>query len=141
MRGDPELARQHAADCRALSERLDVPLYGHVADLVGGWADAMLGDTSGADRADSAFDQYLATGLRLNIPLYLLLRAEAHSSAGRDRRAGELIRQSRALEVERGEVCSSPRLLAWAAAQLPEAGLTPSSSPMQASRRHPSWSQ
>ena len=122
MRGDPKLARQHAADCRALSERLDVPLYGQVADLVGGWADAMLGDTSGADRADSAFDQYLATGLRLNIPLYLLLRAEAHSTAGRDRRAGELIRQSRALEVERGEVCSSPRLLAWAAAQLPEPG-------------------
>ena len=122
MRGDPEPARQHAADCRALSERLDVPLYRHVADLVGGWADAMLGDTAGADRADSAFDHYLATGLRLNIPLYLLLRAEAHSAGGRDGRAGELIRQSRALEVVRGEVCSSPRLLAWAAAQLPGPG-------------------
>jgi hypothetical protein len=120
MRGDPELARQYAADCRALAGRLEVPLYGYVGDLVGGWADAMLGDTSGADRADFTFDQYLATGLRRNIPFYLLLRAEAHLSAGRDRRAGELIRQSRALAVERGEVCLSPRLLAWAAAQLPE---------------------
>src|SRR5829696_2666426 len=122
MRGDPDLARQYAADCRALADRLDVPVYGQVADLVGGWADAMLGDTSGADRADTAFDQYLATGLRLNIPLYLLLRAEAHLSAGRNRQAGELIRQSRALAVDRGEVCLSPRLLAWAATQLPEAG-------------------
>jgi len=122
MRGDPALTRQHAADCRALAERLDVPVYRHTADLVGGWADAMLGDTSGADRADSAFDDYLATGLRWNIPLYLLLRAEAHLSAGHDLRADELIRQSRALEVERGEACSSPRLLAWAATQLPEAG-------------------
>jgi hypothetical protein len=122
MRGDPELAREHSADCRALADRLDVPVYRQVADLVGGWADAMLGDTSGADRADTAFDQYLATGLRLNIPLYLLLRAEAHFSAGRDLQAAELIRQSRALAVERGEFCSSPRLLAWAAAQLPEAG-------------------
>jgi DNA-binding SARP family transcriptional activator len=122
MRGDPELARQHSAACRALADRLDVPVYGQVADLVGGWADALLGDTSGADRADTAFDQYLATGLRLNIPLYLLLRAEAHLSAGRNRQAAELIRQSRALAVERGEVCLSPRLLAWAATQLPEAG-------------------
>jgi DNA-binding SARP family transcriptional activator len=122
MRGDPELARQHSATCRALADRLDVPLYGQVADLVGGWADAMLGDPSGADRADTAFDQYLATGLRLNIPLYLLLRAEAHLSAGRNRQAGELIRQSRALAVDRREVCLSPRLLAWAATQLPEAG-------------------
>ena len=82
MRGDPKLARQHSAACRALADRLNVPVYGQVADLVGGWADAMLGDPSGADRADTAFDQYLATGLRLNIPLYLLLRAEAHLSAG-----------------------------------------------------------
>jgi len=120
MRGDPQLARQYAADCRALADRLDVPVYGHLADLVGGWADAMLGDSSGADRADYAFDQYLASGLGLNIPLYILLRAEAHLSAGRDLRAEELIRQSRDLEVERGEVCSSPRLLAWAALHVPE---------------------
>src|SRR5215212_3987636 len=120
MRGDPQLARQYAADCRALADRLDVPVYGHLADLVGRWADAMLGDSSGADRADYAFDQYLASGLGLNIPLYNLLRAEAHLSAGRDLRAEELIRQSRDLEVERGEVCSSPRLLAWAALHVPE---------------------
>jgi hypothetical protein len=111
MRGDPELASQHSADCRALADRLDVPVYRQVADLIGGWADAMLGDTSGADRADTAFDQYLATGLRLNIPLYLLLRAEAHFSAGRDLQAAELIRQSRALAVEGGRVLLQPAVV------------------------------
>ncbi len=119
MRGDAELARRHAAECRALAEQLDVAVYGLVAAMVGGWADAVLGDAGGADRADAAFDQYVATGLHLFEPLYLLLRAEAHAASGRDRNARELIRQSRAVQAQTGEVCSSPRLLAWAEARVP----------------------
>ena len=110
MRGDPELARRLAADCRTWGERLDVPVYGQVADLVGGWADAMLGDTSGADRAGSAFDDYTATGLRVDLPFYLLLRAEAHMSAGRGLWSRELIRQSRALGIDRGRVLLQPAI-------------------------------
>ena len=39
--------------------------------------------------------------------------------SGQHRRASELILQSRAVEARTGEVCSSPRLLAWAEEQLP----------------------
>ena len=77
MRGDAERARRHAAACCALSEELDAPIYSYVGDIVGGWADAILGESSGADRADSGFERYVATGLRLFLPMYLLLRAEA----------------------------------------------------------------
>jgi hypothetical protein len=120
MRGDAEPARRHAVACRALSEELDVPIYGYVGDIVGGWADAILGEPSGADRADSGFERLVATGLRLFFPMYLLLRAEAHAASGRTGRAQELIRQSRAVRADTGEVCSSPRLLAWAAGLAPE---------------------
>jgi DNA-binding SARP family transcriptional activator len=120
MRGDAELARRHAAECHALAEQLDVPVYGYVAAIAGGWSDAVLGDAGGAARADAAFDRYVATGLRLFEPLYLLLRAEAHAASGRARTARELIRSARAVRAQTGEVCSSPRLLAWAEANLPE---------------------
>ena len=77
MRRDVALARRSAADCRSLAKRLDYALYGHTAELVGGWADAVLGEAAGAQQADLAFDRYLATGLRMLEPLYLLLLAEA----------------------------------------------------------------
>jgi hypothetical protein len=69
-----------------------------------------------------AFARYVATGLRIWEPMYLLLRAEAHEAWGGERQARELITQSRAVEARTGEVCSSPRLLAWAQALVP---LTP----------------
>jgi predicted ATPase len=120
MRGDVPQARSQAGKCRALAERLDYVAYLDSADLVRGWADAVQGDLSAAARLDTCFDRYLETGLRMFEPLYLLLRAEAHSASGHLSRAHELIRQSRAVRAETGEVCSSPRLLAWAARELPE---------------------
>ena len=122
MRGDVPGARQHAAASRALADRLDYVAYTYSIDLVAAWADALQGKSSGAERADLAFEQYLATGLRIWEPMYLLLRAEAHAAWGRDRRAAELIAQSRAVAAETGEVCSSPRLLAWAQARVPVEG-------------------
>jgi DNA-binding SARP family transcriptional activator len=120
MRGDAERGREHSTRCRALAQQLDVTLYGLVADLVQGWADAVLGDPTGVARGATAFDVYGATGLHLFEPLYLLLLAEAEAASGADGRAADLIRRSRAVEAVTGEVCSSPRLLAWAAARLPE---------------------
>jgi DNA-binding SARP family transcriptional activator len=119
MRGDALTTRQHAAECRALATRLDFGMYGHAADLIGGWADAVAGDAGGAARADSAFDRYVAGEARMLVPMYLLLRAEAHAVSGATTLVHELIRQSRAVEAQVGEVCSSPRLLAWAASTLP----------------------
>jgi hypothetical protein len=121
MRGDVASARSHGDECRRLAERLDYAVYGDEADLVAGWADALEGDVSGADRADVSFDSYLAAGIRLFVPLYLLLRAEAHAACGHMLRARQLIADSRAVRAETGEVCSSPRLLAWAAAQATDA--------------------
>jgi hypothetical protein len=119
MRRDVVGARRYAATCRTLAERLDYVAYTYSIDLVDAWAEALLGEPRGPDRADAAFDQYLATGLRIWEPMYLLLRAEAHEAWGGERRARELIMQSRAVEGRTGEVCSSPRLLAWAQALVP----------------------
>jgi hypothetical protein len=121
MRGNVASARSHGDECRRLVERLDYAVYGDEADLVAGWADALEGDLSGADRADVSFDRYLAAGIRLFVPLYMLLRAEAHAASGHLPRARQLIADSRAIRAETGEVCSSPRLVAWAARQVPDA--------------------
>jgi hypothetical protein len=120
MRGDVPAARRHAGESRRLAQRLDYAVYIHEADLVVGWADALDGDQSGADRADLSFDRYLATGIRVFVPLYLLLRAEAHAASGNLSRARQLVRDSRSVRADTGQVCVSPRLLAWAALQVPE---------------------
>src|SRR4051812_47711971 len=106
MRGDARQARQWAAECRSLARRLGYGQYATAGELVGGCADAMLGDGTGADRADAAYDRYLATGLRMLIPLYLLLRAEDRAACGRTARARELIGESHAVRAQTGEVCS-----------------------------------
>jgi hypothetical protein len=122
MRGDPVAAREHAEACRVLTARLDYAAYTHGVDLVGAWADAVLGDGSGVARADAAFDRYLLSGLCVWEPMYLLLRAEAHGAWGGDEQARDLVTQSRAVEARTGEVCSSPRLLAWAEVLVPSTG-------------------
>jgi DNA-binding SARP family transcriptional activator len=112
MRGDAEPAGRHARACVALSERYAFPVFGLHAAVVAAWAEAMLGDPGGADRADAAYAAYLASGIRLFVPMYLLLRAEARAAAGDHRTAAGLVAESRAASADLDDVCRSPRLLA-----------------------------
>jgi hypothetical protein len=110
MRGDAEQAGRHARACAELSERYAFPVFGLHAAVVAAWADAMLGDPEGVDRADAAYAAYLASGIRLFVPMYLLLRAEARAAAGDHGTAADLVAESRAASTELDDVCRSPRL-------------------------------
>jgi DNA-binding SARP family transcriptional activator len=119
MRGDAVSARAHASACTTLAERLHYGAYLLAASMVGGWADAMLNDASGIGRADSAYQQYSSTGLTMYVPLYVMLRAEAHAAHGAASTARRLVRESRAISVDSGQRCLGPRLTEWAEELVP----------------------
>ena len=104
-----------------MSERLDYPAFRPQARLVRGWADTLLGNPDGVRRAEEAWDEYGAMGIRLFLPFYLLLRAEALATVGDTAAAARLIVQSREVSAELGDVCLSPRLIAFAEALVPSA--------------------
>ncbi|HEY2673733.1 MAG TPA: hypothetical protein VGJ07_25640, partial [Rugosimonospora sp.] len=70
-------------------------------------------------QADAAYADYVATGIRMYLPLYLLLRAEAHAVNGDPERAANLVREARAVSVDTGDVCLSPRLTCLAETLVP----------------------
>jgi hypothetical protein len=119
MRGDVEQARAAAAACGDLAETMDYPLFALQARIVGGWADAVAGDATGAERADVAREDYAATGVRLFLPFHLLLCAEAHAANGDEATAARLVARSRTASSESGDRCVSPRLASFAAALTP----------------------
>jgi DNA-binding SARP family transcriptional activator len=112
MRGDAASAGRHARDCLAACERFAFPMFGLHAAVLAAWSDALLGDASAPARADRAYAAYVASGVRLWVSMYLLLRAEAHAAAGAVETAVQLVEQSRAANLEFEDVCRSPRLLA-----------------------------
>jgi hypothetical protein len=115
MRGEAERARRVSRTCLQDAERFDYPLFGLHAAVVAAWADAVLGDPRGAARADAAYREAQASGIRLFAPFYLLLCAEAYAALGRTREAVERIEQARTVSAELGDVPRAPRLLALAA--------------------------
>ena len=122
MRGDTARTRVHAAACAEMADRLHYPLFALQAAIMGGWADAMCGDTAGAARADAAYADFVATGIRLFLPLYLLLRAEAHEALRDSPVAADLVREARVVSAEIGDVCLSPRLTEFSETLVPLRG-------------------
>jgi tetratricopeptide (TPR) repeat protein len=122
MRGDVAASQVHAAACAELADRLHYPLFTLQAAIMGGWADAMCGDIAGAARADAAYADLAATGIRLFLPLYLLLRAEAHEALHDPLLAADLVREARVVSAEVGDVCLSPRLTDFAETLVPSKG-------------------
>jgi len=121
MRGDATAVSQNARACADLATRLHYALYGVAARLMLAWADAQLGDLAGVARADAAYEEYRASGVRFFQPLYLHLLAEAHAAAGDQQDATELVRAARTVSSETGEECLGPRLTAMGAQLLPSA--------------------
>ncbi|HYJ74040.1 MAG TPA: hypothetical protein VEV65_00495, partial [Kineosporiaceae bacterium] len=114
MRGDARRARLLAAKVLQDAERFDYPLYTRHLSVVAAWADAMLGDPFAPGRADSAYAESEASGIRLFAPFYLLLCAEAHAAHGRREEAGARVARAWATSEDLGDVPSAPRLLALA---------------------------
>ncbi len=112
MRGDAEGCRAAAGACAEIAARLESPVYAAHAGLLLAWADALLGDPEAVHRADEAYLTVAASRVLLFLPLYLLLRAEAHAVAGRPDRAAALVTEAAARSAELGDVCRAPRLVA-----------------------------
>jgi hypothetical protein len=110
MRGDAEGCRTRAGSCAASAADLG-PQYGMHAALLLAWADAVLGDQDAVRRGDEAYARFAVSDVLLFAPLYLLLRAEAHSLAGQRDRAAALVAEASARSTELGDVCRAPRLL------------------------------
>ncbi|WP_127502578.1 AfsR/SARP family transcriptional regulator [Actinoplanes solisilvae] len=115
MRGNAESCRRRAAACARTADAQGHPQFGRHAHVLLAWSDTLLGDPSAAFRADEAYEGVAASGVLLFEPFYLLLRAEAHLSAGRTDRASELVAEASARSSVLGDVCLAPRLVALAA--------------------------
>jgi hypothetical protein len=112
--GDADRARLLAAKCLQDAERFDYPLYAMHMSVVATCADAMLGDPFAPGRADAAYADSEASGIRLFAPFYLLLYAEAHAALGRPAEVADRVARAWPASEELGDVPSAPRLLALA---------------------------
>lgn len=112
-RGDAVAASEHAKACGEVAG--EYPAYIALSRMLGGWADAVQGDASGVQRAGDAFKDYTADGTLLHVPVFLMLRAEAHLCTGDSQSARTLVAQSRSVASMTKERCLGPRLSALAA--------------------------
>jgi hypothetical protein len=111
-RGDSIAALRHATACAEIGA--DYPAYVAMGRMLGGWAEAMQGDATGVIRANEAFADYTVDGTLLHVPVFLILRAEAHACAGDLPGARLLAAEARAVASRTGEDCLGPRLSAVA---------------------------
>lgn len=111
QRGNYEFAATVAGQCAVHARGF---FYETGAGLLEGWAAAMLGDQAGLHRAEAAYDEYVALGIRHQVTTYQVLLAEARAHHGDLERARELIRESRDWSVRTGELTLGPRLRALA---------------------------
>lgn len=111
-RGDPAAASDHAKACVQIAA--DYPAYFAMGRMLDGWAAARQGDPEGVKGAEDAFAAYSVDGTLLWIPLFLVLRAEAHVCTGDPRGAQELVALARSVASRTGEDCLGPRLSALA---------------------------
>lgn len=112
-RGDAAAAAAHAKSCAEIGT--DYPAYVAMSGMLAGWADAVRGDASGVRRLDEAFVGYTGDGTLLHVPMFLVLRAEAHACTGDLLSARSLVSQSRSVASITGEDCLGPRLSKLAA--------------------------
>ena len=113
MRGDRIAAARHAAAGERLSRSLEFPVFAIHAAVIGAWSAGL--ESGSADAIDLAYAAFVATGIRLFAPTFLLLRAEVRAAAGDRRGAADIVMEARRVSAEFGEVCISPRLNALAA--------------------------
>ena len=119
-RGDSIAASKHAKACAEIGAEYSA--YVAMGRMLGGWAAAMHGDAAGVKAAGDAFADYTVDGTLLNVPVFLVLRAEAHWQTGDPTGARLLVAQARSVASGTGEDCLGPRLSAIATEIARESG-------------------
>jgi hypothetical protein len=112
-RRDPVAAAAAAQSCAEVGG--GYPAYVAMGGMLSGWADAVQGDPAGVRRLDQAFADYTADGTLLHVPMFLVLRAEAHAASGGPAGARALLAQARSVASITKESCLGPRLTRLAA--------------------------
>jgi DNA-binding SARP family transcriptional activator/tetratricopeptide (TPR) repeat protein len=111
-RGDPHRCAQYADACAEVSAEMQFPAYVAMGQMLGGWARALSGAPAAVDAFDAAYARYISDGSRLNAPIFLALRAEAHAFSGDVETARRLVAEAEAISALTGERCLGPRLTA-----------------------------
>jgi hypothetical protein len=114
-RGDRHRCAEYADACAEVSAEMEFPTYVAMGQMLGGWARALSGVPAAVDAFDAAYARYVSDGSRLNAPVFLTLRAEAHAFSGDVETARRLIVEADDVAALTGERCLGPRLTAVAA--------------------------
>ena len=114
-RGDPHRCAVYADACAKVGAEMEFPAYVAMGQMLGGWARALSGVPAAVDAFDAAYARYISDGSRLNTPIFLALRAEAHAFFGDVETARRLVAQAEAISALTGERCLGPRLTALCA--------------------------
>ena len=98
---EPERVKEHCETLNGLCERLNIPLWLSVGNILVGWAKHRLGEgESGLAHIEKGFAAYDAMKIGLFRPLMVIARAQTLLAAGRGGEAVEDVRQS--IERSRG---------------------------------------
>jgi hypothetical protein len=114
-RGDAHRCAQYADACAEVGAEMQFPAYVAMGQMLGGWARALSGVPAAADAFDAAYARYISDGSRLNAPVFLTLRAEAHAFSGDVETARRLVAEAEAIAALTAERCLGPRLTALCA--------------------------
>ncbi len=111
LRGHSEEVARLAAGTVSLADELGYDVFRLQARVLLAWSSAIAGDVAALDDLEAGVDQFAATGLRVYLPMYYLLAADAALTHHQADRAAASIARSAEITAETGEVPLSPRLL------------------------------
>ena len=111
LRGEREYVAGLAGGTVALADELGYDVFRIQARVFLAWSSAVGGDVRALDDLEAGVDQFAATGLRVYLPMYHLLVADAALAHRQVERASTSIARSAAITAETGEVPLAPRLL------------------------------
>ena len=111
-RGDRRRCERYADACAKIGVEMEYPAYVAMGQMLGGWARVLSGDIAAVDAFDAAYARYISDGSRLNAPVFLALRAEAHAFSGDVETARRLIAEAEDISALTGERCLGSRLTA-----------------------------
>lgn len=111
FRQETSLARARAAEASAVCRKHGFAYYLAVAEILGGWAAALEGDTAaGLLQLRHGLDALKAMGAELRLPFYYGLLAEVYGRAGQVGEALANIASGFAFQSKNAETWSSPEL-------------------------------
>jgi predicted ATPase len=96
--------RSYAKTVISICTEHDFPFWAAGGRILDGWAIACQGKVDGGlEKLDEGLAAWRKTGARLWLPIFLALKAEAHSKVGRSDNALNIIEEALAISDETGE--------------------------------------